>query len=341
VWEAAIAANPFAVEFAGTSADPAKAAAGTTVPVMLADSFLDTVAAGELYYASIGIPTGQAIDSFISTGLGIDVASDLANGTQIRAATSKSRVQRQDLLVQEDAQAGGKGTLWQAFNLTTDLTQSAFSVQLGIESGSREAIFTLPNGMLAFLVADDTGKIAIASDVLLDTQRADLRAIASVSCSACHSPGLITVVDEVSPATLPNVAALGLSSDQVQQLQAVYRTPAEFAQAIDRDNLIYQAALARLQLSATDPDPVAAAFNQFNKDLGLSDAAGDLGVTPASLRVNLDLLPAALAVLGTGTLTRDDFARLYVDSLCRISIALDNQPAPAQCEAAARAASAP
>jgi len=342
LWEAAIAANPFAVEFTGTSADSAKAAAGTTVPVMFADSFLDTTATGDLYYASIGVTAGGSIDTFIATELGIDVASDLANGTQIRAGTTKSRVLRQDVLVQGDARGAGQGRLWQSFSVDPNLSAGIFAAPLGLQGGSREAIFSLPNGMMAFLIADATGNIALASDVLVDAQQNDLRAIASVSCSSCHADGLISVIDEVAPATLPNVAALGLDSNQVQQLQDVYRAPAEFSQAITSDNLTYQAALGLLQLPTMGADPVAAAFSRFDRDLSLSDAAGDLGVTPARLRANLNLLAPALAVLGTLTLDRDDFAQFYVDSLCNLSIVLENQPTRAQCDdAAARAASAP
>jgi len=339
LWEAAVAANPFAVEFSGSSADPAKAAAGTTVPVMLADSFLDTVATGDLYYASIGVTRGDAIDTFISTGLGVDAAGNLANGTQVRAGTTKSSVQRQDVVVQGDAVRVGQGRLWQAFNI--DPAQSIFETPLGLETGGREAIFTLPNGMMAFLIADATGAIAIDSEVLLDTQQANLRAIASISCSSCHSRGLIPVVDEVSSVSLANAETLGLNDDQVQRLQDVYRTPAEFAQVMATDSLSYQTALGQLQLSTMDADPVAAAFVQFDKDLALSDAAGDFGMTPMELSANLNVLEPTLAVLGTSVLDRDDFARFYVDSLCILSLALDNQPAAAQCDAAARAAAAP
>ncbi|HEU4582879.1 MAG TPA: hypothetical protein VFS67_31690 [Polyangiaceae bacterium] len=74
------------------------------------------------------------------------------------------------------------------------------------------------------------------------------------------------------------------------------------------------------------------------QDIQLEDAAGDLDLPPAELLRNVDLLNPVLTVLKKGTLDRDDFTALYVDSLCRLSGPLNNQPLPAVCDAAAAAA---
>ena len=39
------------------------------------------------------------------------------------------------------------------------------------EPGGTEAIFTLPNGMLAYIIADENGNIVEDSDILLDTNQ--------------------------------------------------------------------------------------------------------------------------------------------------------------------------
>ena len=59
-----------------------------------------------------------------------------------------------------------------------------------------------------------------------------------------------------------------------------------------------------------------------------------LGLTPDELQENLQLLNPVLQVLDKGTLDRDDFTNVYIDSLCRLSDVLDNQPAAADCDAA-------
>jgi hypothetical protein len=69
----------------------------------------------------------------------------------------------------------------------------------------------------------------------------------------------------------------------------------------------------------------------------IEDAAGDLGLTPDDLADNLDILNPVLEVLDRGTIDRDDFTAVFVDSLCRISTPLENQPDVAVCDAAAAA----
>ena len=67
----------------------------------------------------------------------------------------------------------------------------------------------------------------------------------------------------------------------------------------------------------------------------MSDVAGDLGVTPDDLEDNLDLLNPVLAVLNSagGTIDRDDFTDVYVESLCVLTSNLENAPDPVVCDA--------
>lgn len=57
------------------------------------------------------------------------------------------------------------------------------------------------------------------------------------------------------------------------------------------------------------------------------------GWQPAqALADNLALVPALSALAG-GKLARDTFATLFADSLCALSLAEDNRPAPTFCAA--------
>jgi mono/diheme cytochrome c family protein len=331
-WEAIAANNPYAVPFVGDDADDAVADSGTAFPVMLADSMLDTATIGNLYYALIDVNVQDTLDNFILNDLAIDVDQNLIDEDQVRAGTTKSRISRQDRVVQRDEIEIRQGVLWQSFDFADDQNESIFDDPFGFAEGGTEAIFTLPNGMLGYIIADANSVIVEDSDILLDTNQNNFRAVTSVSCSNCHAQGLIPVVDEVREIALANARTSGLIADEVEQLRAVYPPASEFAQIVEDDSTqFYKNALSRATVELQGGDPLSSVFFRFDQDMTLEDAAGDLGLLPSELEDNLDILNPALGVLDRNTLDRDDFTQFYVDSLCRLQIVGDNAPDPVLC----------
>ena len=338
VWEAIAANNPYAVEFVGDDADDAKDDTQTAFPIQFADQMMDVAVIGNLYYAIIDVDVAQPLANFISVDLGIDVVQNTADEDQLRAGTTQSRISRQDRLVQRDDIEVRAGALWQSFDFEDDANESIFEDPFGFTPGGTEAIFTLPNGMLGFIIADANDVIVEDSDILLDTNQNNFRAVTSVSCSNCHATGFIPVVDEVRDIAIANARDIGLDRDEVEQLEGIYVSPQEFARQITEDSQgFYQRALQLADLPIQGGDPVSSVFLRFDQDLRLADAAGDLGVTPDELEQDLDLLDPTLAILDRGSIDRDDFTAVYIDSLCIMSTPLENQPDVAVCDAAAAA----
>jgi mono/diheme cytochrome c family protein len=339
VWEAIAANNPYAVELIGDDADDAKADTATAFPVMFSDQMMDVAIIGNLYYAIIGVDVAQPLSDFILNGLQVDLAQNTLDEEQIRAGTTQSRISRQDRLVQRDDIGIRLGALWQSFDFEDNANESIFEDPFGFTPGGTEAIFTLPNGMLGFIIADANQAIVEDSDILLDTNQNNFRAVTSVSCSNCHATGLIPVVDEVHDIAKANARDIGLDKDEVDQLDGIYVSPAEFARTVTEDSqTFYQSALQRLALPIQGGDPVSNVFIRFDtQDMTINDVAGDVGVTPADLNDNINLLNPVLSVLKKGTLDRDDFTNVFVDTLCVMSTNLENAPDPAVCDAAAAA----
>jgi len=334
VWEAIADNNPYAVEFVGDDVDEVKDDTLTSIPVMFADQMMDVAIIGNLYYAIIDVDVNQTLGNFIAVDLGINLADNLANEESIRAGTTKSRISRQDRLVQRDDIELRGGALWQSFDFADDANESIFEDPFGFAAGGTEAIFTLPNGMLGYIIADENDNIVEDSDILLDTNQNNFKAITAVSCSNCHASGFIPVVDEVAKISIDNARQLDLNRDEIEQLEAIYVSPTVFAkQAKDDSASFYQSALTRANLPTAGGDPVSSMFLRFDADMRLADAAGDLGLTPEDLGRNLQLVNPVLSVLDGGTLDRDDFTRLYVESLCALSDQLENAPDEAICDA--------
>jgi serine/threonine-protein kinase len=338
VWEAIAANNPYAVEFVGDDADDAKDDTQTAFPIQFADQMMDVAIIGNLYYAIIDVDVAQPLANFIAVDLGIDVDQNTLDEEQIRAGTTKSRISRQDRLVQRDDIEVRAGALWQSFDFEDDANESIFEDPFDFTPGGTEAIFTLPNGMLGFIIADANDVIVEDSDILLDTNQNNFRAITAVSCSNCHATGFIPVVDEVRDIATANARTIGLDRDEIEQLEGIYVSPQEFSRQVTEDSQsFYQSALQRADLPVQGGDPVSSVFLRFDQDMRLEDAAGDLGLTPDELGDNLDLLDPVLSTLDRGSIDRDDFTAVFVDSLCILSTPLENQPDVAVCDAAAAA----
>jgi mono/diheme cytochrome c family protein len=343
VWEAIVEANPYAVPFVGDDADDARADTGTDVPVMFADQMLNVATIGNLYYAIIDVDINQTLGTFISDKLGVNVQEDIENEDAIRAGTTKSNVTRQDRLVERHDLVVRNGALWQSFDFEADnANESIFENPFGFTAGGSEAIFTLPNGMLAYIIADADDRIVQDSDILLDTSQDNHRAVTSVSCSNCHAAGLIPVKDEVEPIARANARKIGLDREEVEQLERIYVKAEAFAQQVKSDTeTFYNHALQQANLPIQGGDPVGRVFVRFEDDVHLQDAAGDLGLTPDELADNIGLLDPVLAVLKpskaaatVGQIDRDDFTAQFIAALCLLSNSKENTPDPAFCEAA-------
>lgn len=336
VWEAIVANNDYAVPFEGDEADDAVADSQTTVPFMFLAPMVNTATIGNLYYAIIDVDVTQTLDVFVSDVLGIDVQQNLDDENLVRAGTTKSRISRQDRLIEGHEIEERQGVYYQSFDFEDDQNESIFQDPFGFAEGGREAIFTLPNGLLAYLIADADGNLIEDSDILLDSSQDNYRAVTAVSCSNCHVGGFISVKDEVRPQVERNALVLlqdgTLNQEQLEQLREVYLEPEAFARRIESDsNNFYLDALRDAALPVSGPEPVSRSFTRFNRDMTLRDAAADLGLSADALDDTLNLLDPALTILDGSTLDRDDFTAQYLESLCILSLSFQNQPDPDLC----------
>jgi mono/diheme cytochrome c family protein len=329
-WEAIIAASPYAVPFVGDQADDLRADTLTNVPLINADALLDAAAVGELYYALIGVDVNEPLSAFIRDQLGIDVEENLADGQVVRAGTSRSQISRQDRVLERHEIELRRGVYWQSFDFEAGAANdSIFTNPFGFNQGGTEAIFTLLNGMLGFIIADRDDAIVAESNILLDTFQDDFTARTSVSCSSCHAQGFNPVVDEVGPFVRAN--RIQFRRDELEAVEEIYPGATAFARIIEQDSLGFVDTLRRANLPTTGADPVGATYVRFNADVDLATAAGDLGVTPDELRRELNLLDPSLAVLRDIGVDRDVFHAVFEESLCILQSVSNNQPDPERC----------
>ena len=331
VWEALIAQSPFAVPLSGKDAADAAGITGTSVPLVFSNALIDVAMVGEPYYRLVGVDPDASLEDFILTDLAIDVAQNLEDENTVRAGTTLSGAGASPVSVERHDIEVRQGILWQEVEVASAdaLFRSPFD-----PIGERRVIFTLPNGLFAFVVANDGGGILPGSASLTDGNQRDQRAITSVSCSNCHKEGLIGFPDEVRTTLLASASDLGLNTEEIARIESVYPEVNELARIIERDNTtFFETALSGAGVSSFGPEPISTVFSQFRNDVDLATAAGELGVQPAQLIENLSALPGRLSTLARGgSITREDWASLYLDSLCVMLLSSENQPYPGLCE---------
>jgi hypothetical protein len=331
-WEAIADQSPYVLERSGEAAASAKSTTGTAHPVVFADHLLDPALTGDLYYALLGLLQRDSVSDILLTDLGIDTYIDFEQGRSRRAGTSRSRLTRADRGV-ERFELGYGGVLWQSYD--RQAAGSSLFEEFLDQWGGLQQIFTLPNGLLAFISADRGDELVSEDPLLFDTLDDPLPSRNPVSCSACHASGFIPVDDELREVALRYAREFGLDANEQMLLNAVFPEPPAFAEIVERDSEnLYRRALRELGLPTTGNDPVAVVSLRFGAPLTLRQAAAELGVSPDLLAANLPRLDPALSVLATGTLGRDEFAAVYVQSLCLLSESLQNPPDAAACEQA-------
>jgi len=323
-WEALIAGNPYALPYVGDDADDAVADTGTTVPVLFGSAFVAAAARAPLYYSLLDIPADA--DDFLSDELGIDVGSGESARAGFTAAAqggdANFLAQRFDIQVRS-------GVAWQISEFG-DL----FDDPLGDADGEREIAFTLPNGLLGHILADADGRVKATSGVLVDGFESDSRARIATSFFRSRANG-VELEDEVRAFAAANPG--NFSAAELAAIRAAYPRQAALQQLLAADRSFPSSALERIGLDiASTPEPVSQSFADFDADVDLATAAGDLLISAEELRQDLDLLDPVFSVLGGGgKLDRDDFNALYANAACILTVVLDNQVDPAFCDAVA------
>jgi len=157
-------------------------------------------------------------------------------------------------------------------------------------------------------------------------------------CSASRSATRRDSLDFGTPRARLAAANPGnFSAAELAAIRAAYPRQAALQQLLAADRSFPSSALERIGLDiASTPEPVSQSFADFDADVDLATAAGDLLISAEELRQDLDLLDPVFSVLGGGgKLDRDDFNALYANAACILTVVLDNQVDPAFCDAVA------
>jgi mono/diheme cytochrome c family protein len=344
-WEAIINNNNFAVEFQGDAAENIIVQSNTTIPVMFSDAVIDEATVGNLYYELLRLQDNRDANLL---DLEVDQQANVDDRTAIFAATTQSEISDQDRFMRRDiSDAAGDQYYWESFDLDPNLAGNSIfdrPLDFNLAANGSEALFSLPNGLQAYIIYDENGLRLEESPILFDNAQNDNTLRAAVSCETCHDNGTIQFEDEVLQFAIDNridVAEAaaeadldgdGIADGEFADIEELYPENADLKEQITDDATNYRAALARAGVPTNGSSPIADTFIRFDRDVRIADVAGFLHYPLENLERDIPRLDPALSGLDNGfAVDTDDFKGLYLESLCITAVADENQPADAEC----------
>jgi serine/threonine-protein kinase len=325
-WEALSANAAQSVALRGPEADALWEELGTRTPLLHAHDLARAALGAGVYYALLDAP--QTLDELRSS-IGIPPELEGEPSAYWRAITTESFISRQDRVLLRYRGKVGSPLFWRTLEQRPDAASgSAFVDPLAREADESAVMYTLPNGLPAYFLADAAGRRLDESRVLLDTSEDDFVPRTAPSCVRCHSDGgVLPVVDELRPyaATDPNGR---FGPRELALLAEVYPSQKDLDALIGADRRRVRDARARLGVpGAGGEPPLDQLVLGYNLDLDPALAAAELFVSRAELERHRRELPGPVRVLTSlGSLGRRSFNETYREALCVLSREGRNEP---------------
>jgi len=344
-WEAIVANNNFAIEFQGDAAENVILQSNTLIPIIFSDALIDEGTVGNLYYELLRLQDNRDANLL---DLEVDVQANIDDRTAIFAATTASEISDQDRFMQRhQSDAAGDQYYWESFDLDPNLAGNSIfdrPLDFNLDANGSEALFSLPNGLQAYIIYDAAGLRLEESDILFDNSQNDNVLRSGISCMTCHDNGVIQFEDEVrtfaednridvaEAAAEADLDGDGVADGEFEDILDLYPENADLREQIVDDATNYRGALTRAGIPTNGSDPVSDTFIRFDKDVRIADVAGFLHYPIDNLVRDIPRLNPALSGLDDGFgVDTDDFKGLYLESLCITAVADENQPADAEC----------
>lgn len=271
---------PYFLEQGGNSERTLKLKTGTQIPKLRADWFAFATSQPPLYNILLRLPDPTVIgDKEIERSLGIDVNQNLRNGRALRLGFQDSGVSTGNRLIERHELPNG-GYYWKSYDFD-DRRQSerghdlfktplgprdaGISLDFAFEQDGGELIWSLPNGLQAYMLVEAKGKRIETgpTNIVQDSDHPKGAIINGISCIQCHRQGMklpkIGLKDEV---LLPALQ-LDLSSNERALASRLYDQVAA-KKAFDSDTESFKAALIKLGAKTdSSAEPVWALYDAF------------------------------------------------------------------------------
>ena len=287
------------------------------VPFVRADWFVGVATLPPLYEDFLQLPfTLQELEE----KLGVDAVANIKNGVAKRAGMTVSGVSRNNRVVERHPSR--YGYYWKSFDFKSNRgPENMFKDPINFREAGGEIVFSLPNGLNGYYVADAKGTRleAAPTEIVIDKFADDRTVRNGLSCMRCHDSGIKGFADNVRPALL-NLPGVGeFDKREALQLFPEQKVMDEF---IKDDTAKFMAAMTKILGKPQTREPLTPVTRRYMENpLTLSAAAGELGLS-GSANLQAVFRSPAFASLGlipltTGGVVRRDAWEEYFDQAVR------------------------
>jgi hypothetical protein len=328
VWRQAIRGYPYGVLWGEPALDDLQqkifrvqggAECADGVPYIRADWFAAEASRPPVYHLLLDIP--KKVDD-LEKRLAIDFERDFTDGRLCRAAFTQSGVSYSNRCV-DRMESNQANYYWKSYDFAATIERqmvlrfplgprfegNPFGDSAAFEHNGGEIIWSLANGMQAYMVADaqgnrlDEAPVSIVRDL---TEISGTPAVVTgLSCIGCHKNGMQPLHDQVRESYL-------LGGEERAKVRRLYGTQSVIDEFVHKDSGRFRDATAELigpylgagldsRVIMNVEEPVMRLARVYDRDMGLTEIAAELGATEASLpdviRGNQSLQALGLGVL--------------------------------------------
>jgi hypothetical protein len=291
---------------------------GSPVPYLRGDWFVAKASAPPLYYDILNLAkTVQELER----QLGVDADRDLVEEKNVvRAGIRSSGVSQNNRILERHVSQ--HGAYWKSFDFRNNLDdQNIFRDPLRFKAAGSEIIFSLPNGLQAYFLADARGNRLNSApiNIVADRNNPDDPIIHNGrSCMSCHFAGMRPFKDDVRPVA----GSMSLGDVDRDRLLALYAAQDTLDQLTGKDSVRFQTALekagARVPLNA-NTESISTLSRKFNAELAVTEAAAEAGLEADEFQTRLNSSPRLVSLgfgqllVSGGGIKRDTWDRQFGD----------------------------
>lgn len=317
IWEAILAANPYAAYADGPIAKAIADLTGTELAYVRADWFVHAASRPPLYNVVLRLPdTVQELEAKID----VDVAANIRQDRVARAGFNDSGISKNNRLLERHESTNG--AYWRSYDFSGNADErNLFGRPLGPGDGDHdfqhdggESIFTLPNGLHGFYLSDGEGKTIDKgpTEIVRDAKQLDGAVVNGISCMSCHARGLLPKGDQIRELVEKTGA---FPKDVADTVRALYPPKDKLAELFTSDNESFAKAVGKTGAAMGPTEPIYALALQFESDVNMKLAAAESGLTVEDFTALLRQTPALAQALGPilvgSTVKRDAFLATF------------------------------
>jgi WD40 repeat protein/mono/diheme cytochrome c family protein len=334
LWNRILQEYPYGILDDTIAARAVSVSTAAKVPVIRGDWFIGTASRAPLYYDVLQVPSNLAD---LERQLRVDAVLDIQQERVIRVGFNGSGISRFNRVLERHDSA--QGMYWRSYdfdeppasltervngNLLPD-RRNIFAFPLGpnlvenaFQHAGGEAIFALPNGLHAYILAKadntrlDKAPIAIVSD----PKRPDRAVEAGVSCMSCHVTGILPKSDQIRDHLAKNPTAF--KKNDLDLIKALYPAKEKSLEVMQEDAKKYSETVAKTGAKVSKFETVSTITLKYEADLDLPLASGEVGLTTEEFRAKINTSETLTKHLGSlrspgGTVSRQIWVQAFGD----------------------------